>query len=427
MNRPVLILLVSVFSASCAMRPAESLGVDVAAPLGWEEVLRLVSSRDYFALRERVEPRAAEAGLPARFARAMVLRAFNDPAGATAVIDSLLFEGVLPDSVASALAESRLANHLRLFDYPAGLAAADELLRDTTGLGPGDLHDIRNLRRLFAALRWVPPQRVEIRGPSTLALDEGRIPVQVGDSLRSYVFDTGANLSTLMRSEAVALGLRILPAGIDVGTSTDQRVVADLAVAERLRIGRIDFSNVVFLVLDDALLTFPGDYRIPGIIGFPVIEGMVEVHSTAAGEIFVPEVAGERTERNLALHELTPLIRASWGETPLLCRLDTGADVTSLYEPAYRKLRDRIEGEAELTAHRWGGAGGIREMQVFMLPRLELALGDTVAVVDSIPVLPTSIARTDAENYLDCNLGQDVLRAFSRFVLNFRDMAFLLH
>jgi hypothetical protein len=73
-----------------------------------------------------------------------------------------------------------------------------------------------------------------------------------------------------------------------------------------------------------------------------------------------------------------------------------------------------------------GSVGGIREMKVRVLPSIRLSLGDTVARLDSLPVLLHSIVATASENYLDCNIGRDVLDAFSQYVLNFRDMAFVL-
>jgi hypothetical protein len=57
---------------------------------------------------------------------------------------------------------------------------------------------------------------------------------------------------------------------------------------------------------------------------------------------------------------------------------------------------------------------------------MELELGGRVAVVDPVAVLTASIAEVEVVNYRDCNLGRDVLSACSRYILNFRDVAFLL-
>jgi Aspartyl protease len=262
-------------------------------------------------------------------------------------------------------------------------------------------------------------------GPSTVALVKGHIPLVVNDSARDYVFDTGANLSTIMRSGAAAVGLRIVPAGIDVGTSTTARITADLGIADSLRIGAMHFHNVVFLVLDDALLTFPDGFRIPGIIGFPVIEQMGEIHLSRSG-LSVPAAPPSRTQQNLVLDELTLLTPVRWQSRPLLCRLDTGAGRTQVYEPFYRRYREVIDAGSDTATRRMGSAGGIEQTPVRVAPNVRLTVGDTVASLKTLDVLVHSIARDESSNYLDCNLGHDVFDQFGETIVNFRDMAFLL-
>ena len=421
-------LLLLACAAGCARTTTRHTGSRASAPneFTWEEVLRLRGARDYFTLRDRLATAHDPSSPPALFARALVQHAFNAPAASNATIDALLAGAGLPDSLATDLRRVQMANDLRLSEYAAGLTAADALLARPGRLDSATVRDIRNTQRVFRALAAIAPQKVEIRGFTSLRLEHGRVPVQVNDSSRYYAFDTGANLSTLMRSEAATLDLRILPAGIELGTSTDRRVTADLAVADRLSIGSVHYQHVVFLVLDDSLLTFPGGFRIPGLIGFPVIEQMGEVQFGRDGELIVPETPPRRPQGNLVLDELTPLVRVQWSGASLLCRMDTGAGTTTFYDPFYRRFRMQLDSTARLTMRRSGGAGGIREMPVRVLPAVCLSLGDTVAVLDSVDVLLQSIVPVASENYLDCNIGHDVLDKFSRYVLNFRDMAFLL-
>lgn len=415
-------------AASCARTAARHPGSRVSAPteLTWEDVLRLRSARDYFTLRDLLASARDSMSPPAFFARALLQHAFNTPAVSNATIGALRAGAGLPDSLGTELRRVQIANDLRLSQYAAGLVAADTLLAHPGRLDSATVRDIRNTQRVFRALAGTAPQTVEIRGFTSLRFQNGRAPVQVNDSLRDYAFDTGANLSTLMRSEAAALGLRILPAGIELGTSTGRRVTADLAVADRLTIGSVHYRHVVFLVLDDSLLTFPDGFRIPGLIGFPVIEQMGEVQFGRDGQLIVPQTPPRRPQGNLVLDELAPLVRVRWNDASLLCRMDTGAGTTTFYEPFHRRFGKWIDSTARLATRRIGGAGGIREMQVRVLPFLRLSLGDTVATLDSADVLLQSIVPTASENYLDCNIGRDVLNAFTRYVLNFRDMTFLL-
>jgi predicted aspartyl protease len=433
--------LLCVLAIACGRVSASADAVPAGAPAGleWPEVLRLQRARDYFTLRDRLAT-AQRGGTPARYARALVEHAFNDPAASNATAAALLAEGVLPDSLATELRQVQIANHLRLSAYAAGLAATDTVLTHASRLEAGTRRELLNAQRIFRTLAAVPSQTAVTRGPAALRLDAGRVPVQVNDSSRRYILDTGANLSTMMRSEARTLGLPVHRAGIEMGTSTDRRVTADLAVVDRLTVGHTEFRHVVFLVVEDSLLTFPDGFRIPGLLGFPVIAQLGEVQFGRGGELTIPAPTPRRTAGNLALSGLTPLTRARWvdaggarsarGRTavaaPLVCRLDTGADRTQFYEPFYRRYRPRLDAITTATTRRTGGVGGYRELPTRVLRPARLALGDTAVTLDSADVLTSPIVRNASENFLDCNIGRDVLDAFSRYVVNFRDMAVLL-
>jgi hypothetical protein len=319
-----------------------------------------------------------------------------------------------------------MENRLRLFEYSAGLAAAEAVLASPARLDTEAVKDARNTARVFRALAGVPAQTVRIAGSSTVPMTHGFIPVTIGDSLRQYGFDTGANLSTIMRSEAAALGLRVLPAGIDVGSSTERRVTADLAVADRVSIGAMEFRNVVFLVLDDQLLTFPGGFRIPGLIGFPVIEQMAEVHLKGTTQLYVPADPPRRMQGNLALAGLTLLTPVRWEGRPMLCRLDTGADRTRVYERFHRRYQPLIDARSQPAERGLGGAGGVSRTPVRVLDDVRLAVGDTVVPLKTLDVLLRPVVQSERDDYLDCNLGHDVFDSFAETIVNFRDMAFVL-
>lgn len=413
--------------AACAPVPTPGGGAGQAnASPTWPEVLSLRSRRDYFTLRQRLETATDTSTDAARFANAVVQHAFNRPAASNTSIQALLIRARLPDSVANTLRIMEADNDRRLYRYADGLSVVEQILAHPNGVDSATLDDVRNSEKVLRALRDVPAQTVEFSGPTVVSLEQSRLPVLINNSPRNYVFDTGANISTIMRSEAKALGLRILPAGIEVGTSTDKRITADLGVADGLTIGNAHFANVIFLVLDDNLLTFPGGFTIPGIIGFPVIEQFGEFELDKVGTLKIPQNPPHRAGRNLALDDLTPLTQVKWEGQTLLCRFDTGAGRTQMYEPFYRHFKARIDAASTSSVRRMGGAGGIRETPVRVFRKPLFALGDTSIVMDSVDVLPGSIRSNDADNYLDCNIGHDILDSFSGFVLNFRDMAFVL-
>jgi hypothetical protein len=422
------LVLVALLAIAC-QRPGP---VPAPAPaalrpdLTFGEVARLRRTRQYFELRDRLSSARDTTSAPVLFARAILDHALNRPAASNAALQRLRATANLSDSATADSWDIEISNDLRLGDYAAGAKAVDSFLGAGYRLDSLRALDVRNTQRVFNALLGTPAQTVSSRGASDVRFTEGRIPVTINGGARDYGFDTGANLSTIMRSEAAALHLRVIPAGIDVGTSTSNRITADLGVADSVRIGAMQFRNVVFLVLDDALLTFPGGFRIPGIIGFPVIEQMGEFRISGRASLVIPANPPTRDQRNLVLDELTLLTPARWEGRPLLCRLDTGAGHTQVYEPFYRRFRTAIDPASDSAERKMGGAGGVERTPVRVLTNARLATGDTVASLATLDVVTRSIARDESENYLDCNLGHDVFDQFHEMIVNFRDMAFLL-
>lgn len=73
-----------------------------------------------------------------------------------------------------------------------------------------------------------------------------------------------------------------------------------------------------------------------------------------------------------------------------------------------------------------GGAGGIRELPGYRLPRITLRVAGDTTTLSDVHVHTRSLTRLPENNVLDCNLGQDVLDAFGGYTVDFRNMAFTL-
>lgn len=405
-------------------------GGETAADL--EPLVRLYESRRYFSLRDRLEARGepAEAEPPGlRVLRAAVAHAFNEPERSNALLDPILAPGGggASDSLRYEARRIRFRNLLRLHRYADAGAVLSALLAETPEfVDSARVRDFRNTSRITDAVADVPPQRVVRRSAAKLRrLGRGHVEVALGDSVRDYPIDTGANLSLLIRSEAEALGLEVRPAGVELGTSTDVRVTADLAVADRMALGGIELRNVLFLVVSDEVMTFPG-LVIRGLIGFPVVEALGELRFRRDGPIQVPAEVPARSLRNLALHQLTPLVRVGYRADTLLCRFDTGANDTEFYEPFLRRHRRPIEAAGTPDTARMGGAGGVRQLPGYRIEDVPLELGGIRVTLPDAHVHTRVLVQSEEENFLDCNIGHDVLAGLDEYVLNFRSMSLLL-
>lgn len=385
--------------------------------------------RNFFALRDALEqvPEEHRSAPEFRFFKAATQQAFNQPADSNAIIADLLADKDLASELILRLRNLQLTNHLRLHLYGAALKSAKAVLVELERSPNARIeHEVRGKLPLLLALADVPPQEVDIRGPSRLALGKtGRIPLTIQGSKFSFALDTGANFSVIMRSEAQKLGLVIRPANLVISTSTARKVVGDVTVASDVEIGRIRFRHVVFLVLPDELLSFPDGQRIPGLVGFPVVEAMGEVRFRRDNVMEIPHRPPRHANQNLALNDLDPLVQVRYGKDDLLCRLDTGANATVFYEPFFNRYQERIESAGHPITAQAGGVGGIQEIPAYRLAKLVLTLAAAGVTLRRVEIYTLPI-RSAEENNLYCNLGLDALDKFRSYAMNFRDMALVL-
>jgi predicted aspartyl protease len=70
-----------------------------------------------------------------------------------------------------------------------------------------------------------------------------------------FIFDTGANFSTVTETTAKRLNMRIMDtATIEVGSITSHKVRSKIGVCPEFNLGNIKVENAVFLVFPDEAL-----------------------------------------------------------------------------------------------------------------------------------------------------------------------------
>jgi hypothetical protein len=237
-----------------------------------------------------------------------------------------------------------------------------------------------------------------------------------------FVWDTGANLSTVIESTAREMGFRILDATVSVGSSTGAQTLARVGIAPELRIGEATVRNAVFLVFPDSALAFPQiNYQIRGIVGFPVISAFGATTVMRGGGLVLGDTAAvEGGEQNLCLRGLMPIVAVEHDGQRMHLGMDTGAQTTSLYVPFHAARRELVEAGGPPTAVQTGGAGGMRQVRAYSLAPLTLTVGGREATVPRVSVF---IERTvEGSDELFGNLGQDVIGQFESMTLDFRRM-----
>lgn len=377
-------------------------------------------SHDYFRLRDHLNDLGQVNDAWGLFFRAVVANGFGHEAESDSILDRLTRQQrTVPDSLQLRAAQLRYQNDIRIYRYADALSDAKAVMALPLA-DSATRTDMANEARLFEALRDVPPQTVETREGGDLHPDKhGRVIVTVDSTQRRYAFDSGANLSVLMRSEAERLGLEIRPVGVVVGGASNLQVQADVAVASRVEVGGATLRHVVFLVLPDSALTFPG-LRITGLLGFPVQRALGAMAYQKDGTLRVLADTNPRVRSTLALHKYTPFISVTVHADTLSCQLDTGSGNTVLYEPFYQSHRAWIDSIGQPDTLTEGGVGGTRRLPVVTLPATTLSIAGVPVSLDDIEVRTTLPSWQD--KHLMCLIGRDALTEFREYVIDYHNM-----
>lgn len=405
----------------------------VAAPLhaqtaGAASLATFYDRHDCFAARDALK--TAPSGVSAdelAFYRGWVAAAFNRPDDAVTQLRRYLGSAAARGDDKLRRAADQLLADVLVREYRYG-EAADAYARVAAATTDSTRDDMANNAAVFAALHDAPAQTISFAAAVDVPLTRDRanlmnIPVGAADREERFVFDTGANLSTVSETVARELGFRIIDRQITVGTATGARAAARLALAPELRIGAATVRNVVFLVLPDSALTFPQiGYEIRGIVGHPVIAALGEVTLTRDGHLRAaarPTVTAATAEPNLCLDGLDNLVRGQIEGQTLLLGLDTGARSSGLFPPYYRRNRAAVDSGRAATIG-IGGAAGSRTLNVRYIGPVTVSLGGATTTLPQLSVaVEPSGQRSD---YADGDVGQDVIARFAEMTLDYRAM-----
>lgn len=320
----------------------------------------------------------------------------------------------------------KIDNHIKLYQYKQAYTTTRLLLsRYRFALTAGERADVRNSAVIWKGLQHVAPQTTTITGDTRIAYRRDlagliNIPVNFADSSFDFVFDTGANLSVISESCARKANLDLLHVTFRVQAITGLEVKARLAIAAEFKMGDIIIRNAVFMVFPDSALSFAkGMYTIKGIIGFPVIEQLQEVHINKH-TMMVPQKTTDRPIRNFGVDELLPVITIGFHTDTLPFTFDTGAQFTFLNAPFYKKYQSLIDTAGKAFDMQVGGAGGITKTRAYQLPEVRFSVAGHPAVLKDVAVKTTSA--TPKEKLYFGNLGQDIMNQFGEMIINFRYM-----
>jgi len=391
----------------------------------------LLKQKDFFRLRDLIA--AGDDNLSPekkRYYQACTDNAFNrNEASDSAIARLLNGSRDLPDSLKANLLLLKEDNDFKLGRY-ARAADANKLLLTSysTQLDSSDLDDLRNRALIENGLVAIPAQQTIFpgdTGTTTIPWQRDKlglieIPVHMGDTSVLSIFDTRANISSIMETDAKRLGVRLLGTKYKEGSgATGNTFQVALGVADSLRFGNILVRNVVFQVMPDSILYVAGFY-LHLILGYPVIAQLREVHILRSGFLVIPAHPTASPLHNLAMSGLDPILYCTINQDTLIFDFDTGASSSIFYDNYYHRFPKEVNRNGHSDSVSSGGAGGMIREKVTILKEVHMNVGSQAATLKNVTVNNDPIPNTKKLTY--GNLGQDLMQEFNETILNFDSM-----
>jgi predicted aspartyl protease len=352
---------------------------------------------------------------------------FNESKASNKNIDALLSvkNFTPPDSITAELLQLHFQNDFRLFNYKTADSVCTVLINNYSSvIAPSVLTGIKNSAEIAKGLVNVPAQTMTRKGDTTLFYKRDvagliRIPVTMNGETENFIFDTGANFSTISESQAKIMGVKILDTKFAVTSSSKSSVDSKLGMADELHVGNMTFRNVVFIVLPDKALKFAGGiYKIKGIIGLPVIAQMQHIEITK-DKVKIGSGDKDLHPSNLGLEGNTPFVTVSFYGDAKSYVFDTGAAASVFGTKFNTTYRDSI-GSAKETSQHVGGAGGVQKVSTRLAKNVHYEFAGKKGTLKRIAIQMNGVADVLGNHY--GIVGEDIFTQWETMVIDFDQM-----
>jgi len=359
--------------------------------------------------------------------KGLILSLQNKPEKSNEILKKFQNSGNLDYNKIKSILLSMVNNYVHLYDYKSASEITDYYLKNYSDkILPKDKEEVENSQIIWKGFSETQPQEIIYTGTKKINYTKDiaglmNIKVKSNNEDSEFVFDTGANFSTVTKSTAEKLKMKFVKGKIKVGTITGIKVDGELSYAEEFYIQDVLCKNVLFLVLPDETLSFGGGiYKISGIIGLPLIKDLGELIINKDGYMNISKVSNSSEFQNLLLDGFTPVIEVIYNNDSLDFTFDTGARQTLLYYPFYEKYKTFVEKNYEVTEVKFGGAGGEKVFKGYKIDKLKFSIGNSKGDLEDISLIKEIIK--DDKKKMFGNLGQDYIKQFDNMLINFKDM-----
>ncbi len=400
-----------------------------------ERIGNMINTGDWFALEESYPhlKGAMESQTLQKFAEAMIGYHFNQPERGTEAIDWLL---------ENAQHEIGFGNTSNLIIIKSRLSAESGSYRESENIINDFLEQIKaftdveqfpdhkELRDFYRQMNELNDMELILPGKDVtipVTIDQtGRgytlfVPVIIKGKEYKFIFDTGAATSFISKRFADETGVKVFRDSIDI--MGIEKGTGQMGVIDKMEIGDILIKNT------KVAIAFPNETtdtieQVDAVLGMDFIKKIkeVQIYPGEKKMVFPANTTPlPPTGRNLMFYNDQPYLKAYTDNNErLILHFDTGNVKSDLYSSYYNKHKNKIDLLANKKEVRRGGFGGLRYIDAFTLPDLNLKIGNTNLSLKNVEVL-TENANV-IQSIEDGSLGADCFLLTDRMIMNFEGM-----
>ncbi|MGL5785421.1 MAG: retropepsin-like aspartic protease family protein [Bacteroidales bacterium] len=393
----------------------------------------LFKEKRFFELRDQIRQSNTEwqNSCDGKFYASFIDNAFGKLKKSDHLINQILSEchSTMPDSMKYLLYELLIDNYTKESEYSKALSYYKKLNSVTDdSITISKRSSYQNMIQLYEAMADLPPLKVNKNNKEHYiplhrnGMGHYVVPVTINENSENFVFDSGANMNVLTRSMAKKMNVQIFDQHqVDVGTSTDHTIQAQIGFSPSVKIGDLELENAVFLILPDELLNFSAvNYKINGIIGYPVMREMEEMIIGKEGLLYLPSSPTVSNVNNIFMDGLSPILFSEFNNKPIQLLFDTGSTGSQLFRDFYVDNSKEVEANGEKTDISIGGAGGITRVNCYAWKDFPLKIANQLISIPLVHIITDELGNN--KKVVDGVVGQNVADQFDEMVLNLKDM-----
>src|SRR3712207_3490906 len=401
-----------------------------------------LNRNDWFLLQEVYQADSSRMSpFMRQFSKAMLSYIFGRPAEANEDIRALLktYQETLDFGNIYSLVRMRSKSLSAMLDNRQASETLSDFIRQIEGKVDSSVvaplveqkrhYDLLSPYRLF--LHKNPQKHYEIPFVLRQVADSAQFLLSLEGSLggkkAEFLLDTGAGYNVASPLAAKKYGLKVLEGSLNVRGM--RNVKAGMAIAESLKIGRLEMRNVPFIVLDNVMGNEKARKDMQSsrlIIGQPFLSCFPSYSIDFSGNevIFNSTVdsLSDSLQSNLCINDGGALlVRVSDGKYFYPFALDTGSTASSLGPDYYRNHQAEVSRLGKWDIKGEAGAGGIAYNSVFVMPEVLLRVSNRNVLMKQIPVITMSSTSNIFAQGAG-RLGIDFFRMWKRVNINNKRM-----